>query len=368
MNYWMMFHIILLIGAIQGIILGVVLWRPQNHRTLANRLLAAILFFFAYRLLTEVLRSMGYIHINSWTYHVFLEYNWIYGSLIYLYIRSFLDPNARFNRKYLIHFTPVLIEFVLSNYVKAQNFYWDGSRESLSWLGCQIYILWMHTPFPLIVFAGLILWYVFRAKKHILKYTEEGLKPVQKEDVRWSKLILTWFQIFAAVVIIGSLVDYVFLDFAFNPNYKLPVYGGMAILTYWLALQGYTRRNMPYLEPKSKDVIPLVNHQPILEKLQEAMEKQCLYKDQTLSLAQLAVAIDIKPYQLTQVLNRSLQKNFSDFVNEYRVKEVQRLINSPAHRHLTLLALAFESGFNSKASFNRVIKRLTGKSPKELRR
>ncbi|MFK7783035.1 helix-turn-helix domain-containing protein, partial [Psychroserpens sp.] len=59
--------------------------------------------------------------------------------------------------------------------------------------------------------------------------------------------------------------------------------------------------------------------------------------------------------------------NFSDFVNSYRIEELKQLINDPKNDNLTLLALAFDVGFNSKASFNRAVKKLTGKPPSDLK-
>ena len=368
MNYWSIFQLILFAGAVQGLVLGGVLWKSVTERKVANRFLALILFFFAYRLITEVLRSQGIGGFDSWLYHVLLEYNWIYGALIYFYIRSILTPAAAFEKKDWLHLIPVLLEFIISNYVKTQNFFWDGTRESLSWLGEHTYVLWMHVPFQLVVFAGLILFYTYLSKKLIADYTGDHSKPVQSEDIRWVELILLAFQIFAVLVIVVGMVDYLFFDFAFTPVYKFPVYIGMAMLTYWLGLEGFARRNTPYLLSKKSVPADLpANHTAILAALKVAMEERQLFKNPKLSLGELAKEIEVQPYQLTQVLNRSLNKSFSEYVNGYRVQEAIRMINGPEMERYTLLAIGLEVGFNSKASFNRVIKNATGKSPSQLR-
>jgi len=62
-----------------------------------------------------------------------------------------------------------------------------------------------------------------------------------------------------------------------------------------------------------------------------------------------------------------LKKNFNDFINEYRVIDTARKMQDPAYDHITLLGIAFESGFNSKRTFNRVFKEMTGKSPVEFK-
>lgn len=369
MNAWDLFHMILFAGAVQGIVMGSNLWRKEAPRLQANRFLAAILFFFAYRLITEVLRSIGIIGFNSWTYHFFLEYNWVYGTLIFLYVKAFIDPDFVFGRKDWVHFIPVAIEFIISNYVKIQNFFWDGTTDSLTWLGNNAYRLWMHTPFQLIVFAGLIIFYSYKAQSLLRDYTASDTKPVQREDVRWVNLLIRLYQIFSFLVIATTVVDYLFFNFAFDPFYKFPVYIGMALLTYWLGMQGFARRDTPFLAAKKTQVVPQVSDQlaHIPSQLNKLMQEESLYKNPNLSLADLAQELDLKPYQLTQVLNRSIQQSFSDYVNGFRVKEAQQMINDPANGHLTLLGIAHESGFNSKASFNRVVKKLTGKSPKELK-
>jgi len=369
MNWWDGYHIILLLGALQGIILGINLWRGDFPRQKANRWLAALLFFFAYRLVVEVMSSLDIINYSNWLYHIFIEYNWIYGTLIFFYVKNYIDADFKLQRKDWIHFLPSVLEFGFSNYVKIQNFYWDGTRESLSWLGEQAYILWMHTPFQVLVACGLILFYVQRSKQLLSNYTTENTKPVQAEDVDWLTLILKIYTIFSILVIGLSLVDYCFYNYAFNPFYRFPTYIGLAILTYWLGLQGFARKNAPVLA-KNKQQLSYDSDElkQVSTKLQRAMDEEKLYKNPKLTLAQLATHLKVKPYQLTQVLNRSLQKSFSDYVNEFRVKEVTKMVNDSAFQHYTLLAIAYESGFNSKASFNRIVKKVTGKSPKFLKK
>ncbi|HRG21146.1 MAG TPA: helix-turn-helix domain-containing protein [Saprospiraceae bacterium] len=64
--------------------------------------------------------------------------------------------------------------------------------------------------------------------------------------------------------------------------------------------------------------------------------------------------------------NQDLDKNFNDFVNQYRIDEFLRKIKDPQNSHLTLLAVALDSGFNSKSTFNRAFKKMMGTSPREF--
>lgn len=95
------------------------------------------------------------------------------------------------------------------------------------------------------------------------------------------------------------------------------------------------------------------------------MKEKKPYLDGELGAAQLANELGISVNHLSQVLNQEQGQNFFDFVNGYRVKEVQEKMADPAYQNLTLLAIALESGFNSKTSFNTLFKKFTGETPSQ---
>jgi AraC-like DNA-binding protein len=78
--------------------------------------------------------------------------------------------------------------------------------------------------------------------------------------------------------------------------------------------------------------------------------------------------VGLTPNQLSQVLNQGLEVSFFDFVNGYRVREVQRRLRDPEASSLTHLALALEAGFSSKSSFHRIFRKHVGQTPKEYAR
>jgi AraC-like DNA-binding protein len=93
-------------------------------------------------------------------------------------------------------------------------------------------------------------------------------------------------------------------------------------------------------------------------------EKEKAYLNPELTLSELASKLDTNTSVLSAVINTGFGKNFNDFVNEYRVEEFKRKAAAPDSKHLTLLAIAFDCGFNSKATFNRAFKKVTDVSPK----
>jgi putative ABC transport system permease protein len=101
--------------------------------------------------------------------------------------------------------------------------------------------------------------------------------------------------------------------------------------------------------------------------LKKAMEAGSYYHDPDLSINSLADALDIPARELSRIINTALRKNFHDFINEYRMREVMRKVTEPAYDRITIVGLALDAGFNSKSTFNRTFREMTGKSPAQYK-
>ncbi|NET33944.1 MAG: helix-turn-helix domain-containing protein [Cyanothece sp. SIO1E1] len=115
---------------------------------------------------------------------------------------------------------------------------------------------------------------------------------------------------------------------------------------------------------KQKELLDEENAQQYTELLLFKMEKEKRYLAQDLNLRELAKEINLHPNKLSWLLNNKLEKNFSDFVNSYRLKEFQAQAIDDRNSHLSLLGLAYESGFNSKSVFNEYFRKATGLTPR----
>lgn len=82
----------------------------------------------------------------------------------------------------------------------------------------------------------------------------------------------------------------------------------------------------------------------------------------------MARDLNITRQNISLVINESLGKNFFQLINEFRVKEFKQLVLDPKLSHITLLGLAFDAGFNSKSSFNRIFKEISGETPSSYKR
>lgn len=96
------------------------------------------------------------------------------------------------------------------------------------------------------------------------------------------------------------------------------------------------------------------------------MENERPYLNENLSLPLLADLSNLTQAQLSQIINQYYNKSFYDFINQYRVKEAQKMLTSSDAKNLTILAIAFDCGFKSKSSFNRYFKKYCGHSPSEF--
>ncbi|NQZ75158.1 MAG: helix-turn-helix domain-containing protein [Ekhidna sp.] len=105
-----------------------------------------------------------------------------------------------------------------------------------------------------------------------------------------------------------------------------------------------------------------------VEKLQLYIEANSPFLNPSLSLRSLADQVDIHPNQLSWLLNEFIGKNFNEFVNHKRIAYFKKLIVDPANSHISIIGLAYESGFNSKTVFNTAFKKATGLTPKEYQK
>lgn len=106
----------------------------------------------------------------------------------------------------------------------------------------------------------------------------------------------------------------------------------------------------------------------IQQELLALMQQEKPYLDSELNLVKLADRLQISSHQLSYVINQGFGINFFHFINQYRVKRAEELLTDPQYDHLTIVAIGFESGFNSKTSFNTTFKKITSHTPTAYRK
>jgi len=239
------------------------------------------------------------------------------GPLLYFFVRQLTSPDRRFSRKDILHFCPLLAAY------------------------------WM--PAWLVILSVII--YLYLCHRLIQNFYSR-LRPVLMDRPRFAFRGLESALYLLAIFCMLSLFNDIFY------------------LTATFVLIGMAAEALLKLDSSTRLAMPVTDRADAREKsrrLKEAVAANRLYEDAELTLATLAIKLMIHPHDLSRIINMGLGKNFSDFINEFRVRDIARKMQDPAFDRLTLLGIAYESGFNSKRTFNRVFKEMTGKTPVEYK-
>lgn len=367
MDWIQIYSILLGIGLFQGVIMAwILLSRRGTLNFNVNYWVSLMLLFFSYRLLTALLVLSELLSVNSWLYHIFIDMNWIYGPLIYFATKNLVYPKKAFHPKDYLHFIPFVLEFLWSNYIRSLNFYWDGTAQSISKFGYYGYIIWIQTPIQYIIAAIIMLVYGYVSYKLIRQHSNPvyQLKPKIQTG---SQQLLLGYLVFSVIILVVLPIDYFLFKNPYPNPIEIPIHIVVAILTYILGLVAILNGKTAYW-----DIQRQISEDPELKtlfnKIHALVKEEELFLSPQLSVKDIAVALDEKPYKVTKALNEVHQKSFSDFINDFRVNDFKERLRNPKNDHKTLLALAFESGFNSKATFQRIIKKHTGHAPGHLKK
>lgn len=117
----------------------------------------------------------------------------------------------------------------------------------------------------------------------------------------------------------------------------------------------------------AKSGITKEQSQKYIEILLKYLDESKPYLDNKLSLKLLSDNLQISTNHISQVINEHFKLNFFDFINKYRVEEVKQKFSDKKYQNFTILAIAFECGFNSKSAFNNAFKRFTGYTPSQYK-
>jgi AraC-like DNA-binding protein len=151
---------------------------------------------------------------------------------------------------------------------------------------------------------------------------------------------------------------------------------GLVVITFYVGIQGYAQiqpTQLIFATPANTRMSIESNPEKRSEsehwkaKISAFMEEQKPYLNASLTLRDLASQLHTNLTTLSSEINQTFGMNFNDFVNGYRVREFLQRIDLPEYQHFTLLALALDCGFNSKATFNRAFRKQMGVSPQEYR-
>jgi AraC-like DNA-binding protein len=373
--HFSLWAIIILLGAAQGLFLSVYLFAKSENRN-ANKWLAFLLTVISLHLIEYAADITGIT--LQYPFFIAITYPLLFcmGPLYYIYCRCLLDKSYRITFKTILHFFPSLIVLLMM-----MPFYSMSGEAKVNFMSGIAQGGIIKIPAGQLIFMGVhvvqTVAYIFAAYKFIRK-KEEELKDFSSDvfvvkKLEWLNAFNLYFSVyfllyFTVVVLLTFINSYqVELDYLLLLITAISIYAiGYAAISnpeIFKAIPGVDLQSM-----KLKKEAPINNSEnsngfpELKEKLLQCMDSNKPYLKSDLKISELADLLSVPAYQLSQLINDELLVNFYDFINKYRVEEAKKLLTGDT-RNYKILAIAYEVGFNSKATFNRVFKKFTGLTP-----
>lgn len=142
-------------------------------------------------------------------------------------------------------------------------------------------------------------------------------------------------------------------------------------LVYIVGIVGFRLKDLPQFAPAQAGPPGPAQTEPALaetyRQIQALMQVKQLYIDPDLNLNDVAKRLNLPAAETSRAIRDASGRNFRTYVNDFRIESVKRKLTDPGYAHVSILAIAMESGFNSESSFYRVFKAATGLSPTAYR-
>ncbi|MFY0602491.1 MAG: AraC family transcriptional regulator [Flavobacteriaceae bacterium] len=299
------------------------------------------------------------------------------GPVVFFYTKSLLNGSFKLVKKDWIHFVPAilylgysLIVFITDKIVLDEfYFYADGRDKDLA--------NWYQV-------SGLIsmTFYLILSLRHYAHYKKLVFDRVSYAETILFQWIRNFMIAFLGIVILRIMF------FILNPEWgefgsQVWHYLGFSFVIFYISINGYANAvkisifNDANMQPvdvfseaqEEEEIIQETslekNIEDWKEKILTLITKERIYENPKLTLFEVAQTLKTNTKTISSVINSGFQMNFNDFINHYRIEAIKEKMNSREHETTTLLGIAFDCGFNSKATFNRAFKKSTSLSPKE---
>jgi AraC-like DNA-binding protein len=397
--------VVLLAVVAQAVFAAGLLWLAPANR-LPNRFLALLMLAIALWLLDGFFREANIYGQNANWYFAPIYYSFAFGPLLYFYVRSLVNHDFRLQRRHVWHFGPVLLQAGLYWWLRLQPYstrlwFWEAVHQPYTYR-----VEFIGTWVSLTVYLGLSL----RLLQQYRRWLPDNFSEVSKLRLQWLRVLLVlvglvsaqWLlevvlreffglyysydystELLGVVVFLVGVVGLRQADMRavrFEPELAEEELAALELSTASMLLPTSTLLPQPDATPAAMlvaeaapetpaaqaTVVPVVDAD-VVARIRQALEQEQLYLNPTLTLAELSAHTGLAARLISFTVNNGFGQSFNDLVNGYRVAEVKRRLATPDVRRLTLLGIAFESGFNSKTTFNRIFKQFTGTAPRDYR-
>jgi len=365
--------IISILASFQLLFVSVFLIAHKKGNRTNNRLLGLVFLLFSLSLGDFSLRISG-IEFRHQLIHLIDDgFFFLYGPLLYFYVRRVVYIDLRWRVKDLLHLIPYMIYciyLVYTSVVLDQEEQQELTQKIVTAsLPAWIYLVGISIYIYIIAY----LWLAYRTVNTYRSIIKNRFSSLEKINLNWLRFIIHSFAAITTIAMIHNVIP-VLGNFVFL--YSTLIF--LLIFTFFFINRVLVKAlNQPEIfagielqearEKYTGSHLKADETEQYYTQLLSILEEEKLYLNPELTLQILAEYLNISSKVISQVINQRSGKNFFDFINSYRCEEAKNLMMTPDPK-VTILEILYQAGFNSKSSFNKEFKKLNGNTPSEYRK
>lgn len=352
----------------QLLFVGIFLITHKKGNRRNNTLLGTLFILIAWNIGGLTLQMNGVVLKWEFLLHIDDGFFLLYGPIIYLYARGVIYRDFKLSGRNLLHLIPYLLLTILLLSLRDLT---PGTSEEI----IQNELPWQFYLISAIMYAHFYV-YLGLTYKSLQKYRQiikNKYSLIDQINLDWLSFSLNTFGIVAFVSLIQNFIGLTRNRAVF-----------IVTLALFLIFVFYFVNKVIFKALRQPEIFAGITQYETTKYLGsnltsgqiEAYRKELLdlfsadkpFLDPQLSLADLSEKLSVSTKHLSQVINQSFNKSFFDFINTYRIQEVQQILIESVDEKLTVLEAMYKVGFNSKSSFNTAFKKETGQTPTEFRK
>jgi len=334
----------------QSLFFVVVLLTPKYRKNRSNTFLTLLLLTIGLHFIYNFLFTNGFY---TETLPIFsCGYGYLYGPLLFFYVRSHLKKGKSFRFIDFLHFMPFFLIIALT---------FSGYRP------CNHIGFWLLPV--MLLYCAFAFREIYRYKRVIQQVSSKKFDS----EVNWLKTILLTSVIIVVIDIWESQWANLFIG-ALDINLEYVVQFGVLLLVNIIIFQGLKKpslfqqlnaNDIDMVSNKNTNGTKIISLSEFKETVEKHLNDKKPYLNPDLDLNSLAQELGMKPKILSQVINEGFQTNYYDFINSYRIRDAKELLLN--FREMSIKEIMYEVGFNSRSVFNTVFKKKTGSTPTRFR-
>ena len=366
---------ILLFGVFEALIIFLLIILKRK-KTVSDYLLSS--FFLVYSLNTFLSYLEIYNRTHGFPYPLFFfvstPFLLLHWPILWLYVKSLTDQHFRFRPVYLLNLLPFVLCIILFTF----EYYTKPLNEKIVILQSESFKHQWDYPVVIITMTLSSLVYLSWAAVLVRRYNcriKVYFSETSRYDLHWLRVLMIASAAIYTVIYLAFAIDLIVPLAPFRWMHQISFLLG-AVYIIVLGFFGHRQGNLfsektigiNLQEPGTISGITYSltdKENDFIQNLLKYMNENKPFLIPEITLAALASELEVTPDYLSGIINNKLGKNFFDFINHYRIEEFKTRSLAPENKKFTLLSIAYDCGFNSKATFNRVFKNVTGITPGE---